>query len=120
VTQDSLVSSAYQADLENQNQALRYAQIAAEGASERFSALFSSVPLALMVIDETGQVLESNARALASFRPHERDPPLAFLLPLVNDKFSERVARAIQTAKMSGHCAVRERHPHRGPAHRQN
>ena len=108
MTQDSLVASTYQADLENQNRALRYAQIAAEGASERFSALFSSVPLALMVIDETGQVLQSNARALASFRPQERDPPLAFLLSLVNDGFSERVVQAIQTAKWRGHCAVHE------------
>lgn len=108
MTHDSLVGSAYQADLENQNRALRYAQIAAEGASERFSALFSSVPLALMVIDETGQVLQSNARALASFRPQERDPPLAFLLSLVNNGFSERVVQTIQTAKMRGHCAVHE------------
>ena len=102
------MSSAYQADLQNQNQALRYAQLAAEGASERFSALFSSVPLALMVIDEVGQVLESNARALASFRPQEQDPPLNFLLPLVTEQFSRQVAMAIQTAKLQGQCAVHE------------
>jgi two-component system, cell cycle sensor histidine kinase and response regulator CckA len=106
VTRASLESKAYQAELESQNQALRYAQLAAEGASERFSALFSSVPLALMVIDETGQVLESNARALASFRPQERDPALAFLLPLVGSEFSDQVTQAIQTAKQSGQCAV--------------
>ena len=51
MTQAGLDLSAYQAELELQNQALRYAQLAAEGASERFLALFSSVPLALMVID---------------------------------------------------------------------
>ena len=39
----------YQAELEIQNKALRFSQRAAEGASERFLTLFSSVPLALMV-----------------------------------------------------------------------
>jgi two-component system cell cycle sensor histidine kinase/response regulator CckA len=73
----------YQAELEIQNEALRYSQLAAEGASERLSALFSNVPLALMVVDETGLVLESNAMALRMFRPWSSDPPLNFLLPLV-------------------------------------
>jgi two-component system, cell cycle sensor histidine kinase and response regulator CckA len=108
VTQASLESSAYQANLEAQNQALRYAQLAAEGASERFSALFSSVPVALMVIDEVGQVLESNAWALASLRPQERDPALTFLLPLVPPDFSDRVAQALHTARLSGQCVVHE------------
>ena len=40
----------YQAELEIQNQALRYSQQEAEGASERFATLFSNVPLALMVV----------------------------------------------------------------------
>ena len=39
---------ASQAELEVQNQVLRYSQAAAESASERFEALFSSVPLSLM------------------------------------------------------------------------
>ena len=108
MTQAGLELSAYQAELESQNQALRYAQLAAEGASERFSALFSSVPMALMVIDEAGQVLQSNARALASFRPQERDPALTFLLPLVAHQFCDRVVQALQTAKLSGQCAVYE------------
>ena len=51
---DGLVSElrAYQAELEAQNKVLRYSQAAAESASERFETLFSSVPLALMVVDE--------------------------------------------------------------------
>ena len=49
----------YQAELEIQNKALRFSQRAAEGASERFLTLFSSVPLALMVVDEQCMVLES-------------------------------------------------------------
>jgi PAS domain S-box-containing protein len=92
----------YQAELETQNQALRYSQIAAEGASERFLTLFSNVPLALMVVDEHGLVLESNAMALRLFRPLEHDPPLNFLFPLVSNEQVDRVAEAFNSAKNTG------------------
>jgi two-component system cell cycle sensor histidine kinase/response regulator CckA len=92
----------YQAELEIQNKALRFSQRAAEGASERFLTLFSSVPLALMVVDEHGMVLESNAMALRLFRPLENDPPLNFLLPLVSAAHSDKVAQSFLTAKESG------------------
>ncbi len=92
----------YQAELEIQNQALRYSQAAAEGASERFLTLFSNVPLALMVVDENGLVLESNAMALRLFRPREDDPPLNFLLPLVRGEHVDRVGHAFSEAKLLG------------------
>lgn len=89
----------YQAELEIQNQALRFSQTAAEGASERFLTLFSNVPLALMVVDENGLVLESNAMALKRFRPLENDPPLNFLLPLVREDHVTKVAAALEAAR---------------------
>lgn len=92
----------YQAELEIQNKALRYSQVAAEGASERFLTLFSNVPLALMVVDENGLVLESNAMALRLFRPLEHDPPLNFLLPLVSAEHVDKVAHAFSSAKNTG------------------
>ena len=92
----------YQAELEIQNEALRYSQIAAEGASERFLTLFSNVPLALLVVDENGLVLESNAMALRLFRPLEIDPPLNFLLPLVSNEYRDKVAKAFVSAKETG------------------
>ena len=98
----------YQAELEIQNEALRYSQLAAEGASERFLALFSNVPLALMVVDETGLVLESNAMALRRFRPAEGDAPLNFLLPFVDSQHSDKVAVAFSQAKLQGTSAVSE------------
>ncbi len=91
-----------QAELEIQNTALRYSQRAAEGASERFLTLFSSVPLALMVVDEQGLVLESNAMALRLFRPRETDPPLNFLLPFVSASHADKVARSFALAKVDG------------------
>jgi two-component system, cell cycle sensor histidine kinase and response regulator CckA len=92
----------YQAELEIQNKALRFSQRAAEGASERFLTLFSSVPLALMVVDENGQVLESNAMALRLFRPSEQDPPLTYVLPLVGNAHAQQVAQSFLQAKAEG------------------
>ncbi len=99
---------SYQAELEAQNQALRYSRIAAEGASERFESLFSNVPLALMVVDELGMVVQSNAMALRLFRPREYDPPLNFLLPLVDEVHLERVGRCFDEARRNGHGEVTE------------
>ena len=98
----------YQAELEDQNQALRFSQAAAEGASERFVTLFSTVPLALMVVDEVGLVLENNARALALLRPIESDPPLNFLLPLLKPAFSDQVLQGFATAQAFGTCEINE------------
>lgn len=98
----------YQAELEIQNKALRYSQSAAEGASERFLTLFSNVPLALMVVDENSLVLESNAMALRLFRPLESDPPLNFLLPLVNAEHADEVERAFEQAQSMGTSEVTE------------
>ncbi|MGP1628474.1 MAG: PAS domain-containing protein, partial [Giesbergeria sp.] len=65
-----------QAELEAQNEVLRYSQAAAESASDRFEALFTSVPLALMVIDAHDMVVQANPMAHRSFQPHEDDRPL--------------------------------------------
>ncbi len=99
---------AYQSELENQNAVLNYSRIAAEGASERFESLFSNVPLALMVVDEFGMVVQSNAMALSLFRPYEHDPPLNFLLPLVGSDHVGRVEYAFAEAKRNGTCDLSE------------
>jgi two-component system cell cycle sensor histidine kinase/response regulator CckA len=98
----------YQAELERQNKALRYSQMEAEGASERFLTLFSNVPLALMVVDENSLVLESNAMALRLFRPLESDPPLNFLLPLVCVQDSTKVAQAFVRVQTTGTQEITE------------
>lgn len=98
----------YQAELEVQNQALRYSQQEAEGASERFATLFSNVPLALMVVDEEGLVLASNAMALRLLQPQESDPPPNFLLPFVSDDHTDVVAVAFLSANSHGTSEVSE------------
>ena len=98
----------YQAELEIQNKALRFSQAAAEGAYERFVTLFSNVPLALMVVDASGQILENNARALALLRPLESDPPLSFLFPLIGSDCIDQVVLGFAMAGEQGTCELNE------------
>jgi PAS domain S-box-containing protein len=99
---------AYQFELEAQNKVLQYSQAAAESASERFEALFSSVPLALMVLDEYDMVVQANAMAHRSFRPTEQDRPLTALLPFVSDNDIPRVRGAFDLARQQGHGEITE------------
>ena len=98
----------YQAELESQNKVLRYSQEMAEGASERFETLFSSVPLALMVVDEQDLVVQSNSMAQRLFQPSERDRPLHFLMPFVSVGSTEQVRKAFADAKEEGHAEASE------------
>ena len=107
---DSLIGElrAYQAELEAQNKVLRYSQAAAESASERFETLFSSVPLALMVVGEHDMVVQANSMAHRSFQPSESDRPLTELLSFVNPEHTERVRQAFALARAQGHGEATE------------
>jgi two-component system, cell cycle sensor histidine kinase and response regulator CckA len=96
------------AELESQNKVLRYSQAAAEGASERFETLFSSVPLALMVVDEHDLVVQSNSKAQRLFQPTELDRPLHFLMPFVSPSHAHKVAQAFTQARERGHSETNE------------
>ena len=99
---------SYQAELETQNKVLRYSQAAAESASERFEALFSSVPLALMVLDEHDLVVQANAMAHRSFQPGERDRALTHLMPFVDAGHATRVQHAFALARSAGQAVATE------------
>lgn len=91
-----------QRELQVQNKELLYSQQVAESASERFEALFASVPLALMVLDEHDMVVQANAMAHRSFQPAETDRPLISLMPFVSDTDADRVHRAFAIARVQG------------------
>ncbi len=93
---------AYQIELEAQNKVLQYSQASAEQASERFEALFASVPLSLMVLDEYDMVVQANAMAHRSFQPTEQDRPLTALMPFVSPQDAERVQGAFTQARDMG------------------
>ena len=98
----------YQFELETQNKVLRFSQAAAESASERFEALFASVPLALMVIDEHDMVVQANSMAHRSFQPTESDPHLISLMPFVSPSDVDRVRRAFTAARAQGRSDTSE------------
>ncbi|WP_313313499.1 ATP-binding protein [Pulveribacter sp.] len=97
-----------QAELEAQNKVLRYSQAAAESASERFEALFASVPLALLVIDTHDVVVQANPMAHRSFQPLEHDRPLTALMPFVDPSHSQRVRHAFNQASADGRAEATE------------
>ena len=99
---------AYQMELEAQNKVLQYSQASAERASERFEALFASVPLSLMVLDEHDMVVQANAMAHRSFQPTERDRPLTALMPFVSAHDAERVRLAFAEACQQGQALATE------------
>jgi two-component system CheB/CheR fusion protein len=57
----------YQAELELQNEELTRAQFAAEQALERYRTLFTSLPLAGVVLDRYGIIIDANAQATDLF-----------------------------------------------------
>ena len=97
-----------QVELEGHNRALRYSQAASEATSERFAALFSSAPLALMVVDDHDMVVQSNAMAQRLFQPTEQDRPLHFLMPFVSPGCTEQVRQAFREARVDGQCEATE------------
>ncbi|MGE4330568.1 PAS domain-containing hybrid sensor histidine kinase/response regulator [Diaphorobacter sp.] len=99
---------ASQAELEAQNKVLRYSQAAAESASERFEALFSNVPLSLMVVDEHDMVVQANSMAHRSFQPHESDRPLTSLTPFISPAHVDRVRAAFAAALQQGTAEATE------------
>jgi len=99
---------ASQAELETQNKVLRYSQAAAESASERFEALFSNVPLSLMVLDEHDMVVQANSMAQRSFQPLEDDRPLIALMPFVGAEHAPRVRATFAAALQQGTAEATE------------
>ncbi|VUZ28917.1 Adaptive-response sensory-kinase SasA, partial [uncultured Comamonas sp.] len=99
----------YQAELEVQNQVLNYSQAVAESASERFEALFASVPLPLLVLDDAhDMVIQANAMALGAFQPQGSDRLLASFMPFVSQADCARVEHAFAQARAHGKSEVHE------------
>lgn len=92
----------YQNELEIQNKVLDYSQAVAESASERFEALFSSVPLPLLVLDEHDMVIQANAMAHNAFQAEGHDRLLVSFMPYVCPTDVGRVTQAFEAARLEG------------------
>ena len=98
----------YQRELEIQNRVLDYSQAVAESASERFEALFASIPLPLLVVDEHDMVVQANAMAHSAFQPSEHDRLLVNFAPFVHPDDAERVREAFAAARELGRSEAHE------------
>lgn len=98
----------YQNELEIQNKVLDYSQAVAESASERFEALFSSVPLPLLVLDEHDMVIQANAMAHHAFQAEGHDRLLVSFLPYVRPSDTDRVAEAFEAARLHGRSEAQQ------------
>ena len=98
----------YQNELEIQNKVLDYSQAVAESASERFEALFSSVPLPLLVLDEHDMVIQANAMAHNAFQAEGYDRLLVSFMPYVCPTDTDRVAEAFEAARLNGRSEAQE------------
>ena len=76
----------YQAELEIQNEELRRSEDEAERALARFTALFSTLPVAGLVADRHGLILEANAEARDLFALRNISAHSYFLFRLVQER----------------------------------
>ncbi|MCG6940372.1 MAG: PAS domain S-box protein [Thiohalocapsa sp.] len=98
----------YQAELELQNEELRASEQRALTALARYTTLFTELPMAGLVVDDYGLVLEANPRArdllsLRDIRSHQY-----FLVRLVHEDDRAAVAAAFHRAKRSQAEALTE------------
>jgi len=98
----------YQAELEVQNEELRDAQQHAEKALRRFNALFSTLPLPALEIDEFGVISECNDKA-EEFFDLDRNQLRSHFFPRLLAKHEQlRLRRAIAQAKEDGDGSMLE------------
>jgi PAS domain S-box-containing protein len=98
----------YQAELEIQNAELREAREAAQGALESFSVLFSAAPLAQLVVDRTGMILDANDKAQETFGLENRHLRQHYLRRMVADADHPTLATAIVRAHDEGRGVARQ------------
>ena len=97
----------YQAELHAQADELSAAQARTEAVLTRFSALFSSMPVAALLVAFNGEVLEHNAQASRLFRLRPRSVVTRFLHRLVDPQHYQDVVRpAFHEARSTGHGRV--------------
>ncbi|MBK1691050.1 EAL domain-containing protein [Ectothiorhodospira mobilis] len=92
----------YQAELEIQNAELRESQQAAEQALTRYRGLFSGIPVAALVVDRTGLVLECNAHAAGLFGLDTRHLRHHFLGRLIHRRDEMALNRTLGQADEAG------------------
>ncbi|QVL50518.1 MAG: response regulator [Thiocapsa sp.] len=98
----------YQAELEIQNEELRAAQLDTERAVQRYLRLFSDMPIAGLVIDRIGRILEVNRVAGDLFGLSTRHLRHHFLTRFTDRGGEAMLYEALRQACASGRASVAE------------
>lgn len=96
----------YQAELEIQNEELRAAQHAAERSMQRYARLFTAMPLAAMVIDRMGVILERNQMARARFGTDTVRSEPRYLRRMIVGDVERALDAAMRRAVHLGHASL--------------
>ena len=92
----------YQAELEIQNAELREAQAQSQHALDRFAGLFSHLPLAELVVEQSGLIRSANGEAERLFGLNNQHLRQHFLRRLIDRESENNLARAIVQANEFG------------------
>jgi len=96
----------YQAELEIQNSELREAQARLQQSVARFSSLFAHLPLAEVVIDRTGLILEANVEAERLFALNNAHLRQYYLRRLLAPGADQQLAEAMKLAHETGASSI--------------
>jgi len=96
----------YQAELEIQNNELREAQTRSRQMLDRFSSLFSFIPLAELVIDRNGLILEANLEAERLFFLDNAHLRQHYLRRLLHASAERKLVAAMTSAHEQGASRV--------------
>ena len=108
--QDTLIETLriYEAELRVQNEELRQSQTRIEDALARFTSFFNTLPIAELIIDARGFVLEANAAAATLLALHATDLRWHPLIRRIAEQDRARVAEALNTVLEARVAALNE------------
>jgi diguanylate cyclase (GGDEF)-like protein/PAS domain S-box-containing protein len=96
----------YQAELEIQNSELREEQARSQQSLDRFSSLFAHLPLAEVLIDRTGLILEANVQAASLFALNNTHLRQYYLRRLLAPGAEHQLAEAMRLAQEAGVSSI--------------
>ncbi|TCT21566.1 PAS domain S-box protein [Thiobaca trueperi] len=97
----------YHAELELQNAELRATQVSAERLATRYSSLFYGIPLAILIVDRNGLILDANQEAARLFGLRNHHLRSHYLPRLVARAADGCLNEALRLAAMSGTAHTR-------------
>ncbi|SEL01487.1 hybrid sensor histidine kinase/response regulator [Ectothiorhodospira marina] len=98
----------YQVELETQNAELRESQLTSWKLQGCYSALFHGLPLAALVVDPTGIILDANQRAVDQFGLSTQQMRGQLLRRLFHVRGLDQVNRTLQEAGREGEAVLRD------------